>query len=329
MPRPLRIEYAGACYHVINRGNYRKNLFNGKGAAEAFVRTLGEAATQYGWRVHAYVVMSSHFHLAVELTEPNLSEGMKWLQGTWIRRYNGLRGLIGRPFQGRYKALLLEPGPALGQVCHYIHLNPVRAGVVAPGKSVDYPWSSLPLWTSKARPAWLEASTVLGEAGGLPDTKAGWRKYRDYLEFLATDAGKKKELVAARLSRGWCVGSGGFKKEMRQEAAQRGADLDRERFGGLEPQDVQTERAVVWEERLRLLAKEAKIKLETLPVQKSHPTKALLAAALKQSTSVSNGWLSQRLRMGPPASASQFARRWLLTPVGRKATEQLLSRVKT
>ncbi|MDQ5979757.1 MAG: hypothetical protein QG602_2732 [Verrucomicrobiota bacterium] len=134
MARPLRIEYPGACYHVINRGNYRQPLFRGKGAAEAFVRTLGEAAEQFRWRVHAYVVMSNHFHLAVELSETNLSLGMKWLQGTWIRRHNALRQVIGRPFQGRYKALLLEPGPALGQVCHYIHLNPVRARLVDPAK---------------------------------------------------------------------------------------------------------------------------------------------------------------------------------------------------
>ncbi len=74
MPRPWRIEFAGACYHVINRGNYRRNLFTGKGAAAAFVRALGEAAVRFGWQVHAYCVMSNHFHLAVELTEPNLSE---------------------------------------------------------------------------------------------------------------------------------------------------------------------------------------------------------------------------------------------------------------
>src|SRR5438477_13073031 len=85
---------------------------------------LGEAAERFGWRVHAYVVMSNHVHLAVELAEPNLSTGMQWLQGTWIRRYNGFRRLIGRPFQGRYKALLVEPGEAFGKVCHYIHLNP-------------------------------------------------------------------------------------------------------------------------------------------------------------------------------------------------------------
>jgi putative transposase len=329
MARPLRIEYPGACYHVINRGNYRQHLFRGTGAAEAFVRTLGEAAEQFHWRVHAYVVMSNHFHLAVELTEPNLSLGMKWLQGTWIRRYNGLRRLSGRPFQGRYKALLLEPGPALGQVCHYIHLNPVRAGLVEPAKAAEYPWSSLPHWTRKDRPAWLEPAVVLGEAGELTDSKVGWRKYGEYLEFLATDPGEKKKLVAARLSRGWCVGSREFKKEMREEAAKKGADLDGERFGGLEPDAVMTERGLMWEERLQALAAAAKIALTRLPARKSHPDKALLAAAMKQSTSVANGWLAARLQMGAPASASQFARRWLLDDGRREETDRLLSRVKT
>ena len=75
MPRPWRIEFAGACYHVINRGNYRRGIFTGKGAAEAFERTLGEAAERFAWRIAAYVVMSNHFHLAMELTEPNLSVG--------------------------------------------------------------------------------------------------------------------------------------------------------------------------------------------------------------------------------------------------------------
>ena len=137
MSRPLRIEFAGACYHVINRGNYRRNLFLGQGAAEAFERVLGETAERFAWRIHAYVIMSNHFHLAVQLTEPNLSSGMKWLQGTWIRRYNAYRRLVGRSFQGRYKALLVAPGHVLGQVCHYIHLNPVRAGLCEPGHIGD------------------------------------------------------------------------------------------------------------------------------------------------------------------------------------------------
>lgn len=308
---------------MINRGNYRRNLFTGKGAAEAFERALGEAAERFGWRVHAYVVMSNHFHLAVELTEPNLSLGMKWLQGTWIRRYNGLRKLIGRPFQGRYKALLVEPGEGFGRVCHYIHLNPVRARLVKPAEVAKYPWSSLPKFAGKGRPKWLESAVVLGEAGGLPDTPKGWAKYLGYLEFLAEDEPSKKALVAERLSRGWCVGGREFKTEMRTAMAERGAEL--ERFSGLEPEMVQSERGELWEERLRAMAKAAKIDLTKLPPQKSHPDKVRLAAALKQSTSVSNAWLAERLGMGQPASASQFVRRFLLREEGKVETAGLLS----
>jgi len=127
MARSARLEYPGACYHVINRGNYRRDVFGGEGAAAAFERVLFEACERFGWRLHAYVVMRNHFHLALETPDPNLSMGMKWLQGTWVSRYNRLRGLIGRPFQGRFKALHVQPGHSLAQVAHYIHLNPVRA----------------------------------------------------------------------------------------------------------------------------------------------------------------------------------------------------------
>lgn len=114
---------------------------------------------------------------------------------------------------------------------------------------------------------------------------------------------------------------------MKQEMAERGADL--ERFEGLEPEAVQAERAETWEEKLLELAKAAKVDLKKLPVQKSHPDKVKLAAALKRITSVSNGWLARRLRMGQPASASQFVRRYLLENRGRRSTDELLSRIKT
>src|SRR5476649_676441 len=139
MPRKLRLEFPDACYHVINRGNYRRNLFEPPGAAESFEHCLFEACTRFGWRLHAFVIMRNHFHLAVETPEPNLSEGMKWLQGTWAMRFNRFRDECGRPFQGRYKALHVEPGHAVAQVAHSIHLNPSRAGVVTTEKLADYP----------------------------------------------------------------------------------------------------------------------------------------------------------------------------------------------
>ena len=83
MPRKLRLEFSGACYHVLNRGNYRRDVFADGRAAESFQRCLLEACERFTWRLHAFVIMRNHFHLALETPEPNLRDGMKWLQGTW------------------------------------------------------------------------------------------------------------------------------------------------------------------------------------------------------------------------------------------------------
>ena len=324
MARPLRVEYAGGCYHVINRGNFRQRIFTGKGAAEAFERTLGEAAERFGWIVHAYVIMGNHFHLAVELVEPNLSEGMKWLQGTWIRRFNRFRNWTGRPFQGRYKGILVEPGHVFGQVCHYIHLNPVRARIHPIGDVAAYRWSSLHWFGKKACPLWLNGATVLEESGGLSDSRAGWRKYRDYLEWLATDEVEKKKLAEAKLSSGWCKGSKEFRKSMRDEAREKGALLDQVRFEGLDAKELAREREAYWEEILGKASALAGIDLDHLPKAKMAREKSLLAAVLKRATSVSNKWLADRLEMGMPSTASQAARRTFLDKSNKSEIERIL-----
>ncbi len=328
MPRLLRVEYAGACYHVINRGNYRRNLFEEMGAAEAFERTLNETAQRFGWRVHAYVVMRNHFHLAIETPEPNLSEGMKWLQGTWVRRYNGFRKLVGRPFQGRYKALVVEPGHALAQVCHYIHLNPVRARVVEPEQMQTYRWSSLTHFEQKGRPQWLEPSTVLLDAGELKDTAKGWASYREYLAIRAGEKGAAPELSRERLSRGWCIGSDEFREATKEALKNQGAALELFRFAGLEPEELAAERRAFWAERLEEFARLAKIELARLPEKKSAPEKALLATAMKMSTSASNAWIAERLRMGQSATVSQYVRRALQKKEFKREVEKLLSIVE-
>lgn len=328
MGRPLRIEFPGACYHVINRGNYRGWIL-ARGGLPVFARTLAEAAERFQWLLHAYVILDSHFHLGLQLTEPNLSEGMKWLQGTWIRRTNAFRGLTGRPFQGRYKAILVEPGEHFTNVCNYIHLNPVRAGIVGPGLASEYSWSSLPVFGQPARPDWLCAATVLQGAGGLPDSPAGWRQYVAHLQFLVGDEKGQRELVASKLSRGWCIGSDEFHASMHAKAIAERLDLAVKSFGGLEPDDLKRERMHAWEMKLQALARGAGIDLRDLSPVKSHPDKAALAAAMKLATSVSNGWLAERLSMGKPNSAGKFARRWLLDPTRESATRALLSRILT
>ena len=308
MARKVRVEYAGACYHVINRGNYRKDLFGSEGAAEAFRQCLDEAASRYAWRVHAFVIMRNHYHLAVELTEPNLSAGMKWLQGTWAARFNRFRGESGRPFQGRFKALHVEPGHALAQVAHYIHLNPVRAKLVTPETLPEFRWSSLPMFMGKNRPTWLESATVLAESGGLPDTRAGWRRYVGYLGVLAEEEATLRQARYGRLSRGWAIGSAEFRAGLKKELVAAG-EGERFRLLGADREAHQELRAEIWEERLVQAAKEQRISLAHLPDRPSAREKVALAATLKATTSVSNGWLAERLDMGSAANVSQYVRR--------------------
>jgi len=272
--------------------------------------------------------MRNHFHLAIELTEANLSDGMQWLQGTWVRRYNLIRKITGRPFQDRFKALVVEPGAAFSGVCDYIHLNPVRAGAVSADKLLDYPWSSLPKWESPLRPKWMDSSTVLGEYGGLADKPPGWRRYRQALAGMSENHSQAKQKRGKSLSRGWCLGSAEFRLRMKTKMTEREMDLEAEHLLGLESEEIRSERAQAWEARLQTLARIAKIRLDRLSDRKSDPAKTLLAAAMKQVSSVSNAWLAQKLAMGMPASASQFVRRRLLTQSGRAEVNMLLSKVK-
>jgi putative transposase len=310
MARKLRVEWSGACYHVINRGNYRRDLFLVQGAAASFETCLFEAAGRFCWRLHAYVVMGNHFHLAVETPEPNLSDGMQWLQATWAARFNRFRGETGRPFQGRFKALHVEPGHALAQVAHYIHLNPVRATLVTIDRLTDYPWSSLRRFAAEDRPKVLVADTVLRESCNLADTAAGWRSYLEYLALVAEEDTKLREKQFGRFSRGWAIGSAQFKADLRKELAGRPGDDDAVELRGADGAAHREMRSQLWEEALLRLAQELKIDLTQLPAPKSAEPKVRLAAAMKATTSVSNGWLAERLALGPAASVSQYVRRF-------------------
>jgi REP element-mobilizing transposase RayT len=131
MARKLRVQFPGALYHVVNRGNYRRDVFESAGAAQAFVTALEEATPTFGWRVHAYVVMRNHYHFVVETPKPNLVSGMHWLQSTLATRFNRHRTERGHLFQGRYHAGLIEDFRVLEHVVDYVHLNPVmRAGML-------------------------------------------------------------------------------------------------------------------------------------------------------------------------------------------------------
>ena len=215
MARKLRLEFPGACYHVINRGNYRSDVFRSDKTKVAFVACLFEACAKSRWRLHAFVVMRNHYHLALETPEGNLVAGMQWLQSTFANRFNRLRAECGHLFQGRYKALLVEGGDPLALVCHYIHLNPVRAGVLSVERLRMYSASSYSyLWRPKDRPSFLQLQWTLISTGRWADTEAGWTAYADYLAWQVERGPAGKSNAYVSLSQGWAVGGTEFKSAL-------------------------------------------------------------------------------------------------------------------
>ena len=140
MARPLRIEFAGALYHVTCRGNERADIFFTDDDRRAFLATLGKVCERFNWLCHAYCLMSNHYHLLVETPEGNLSKGMRQLNGVYTQHVNRKHGRVGHLFQGRFKGILVEREAYLLELARYIVLNPVRAGLVK--EPEEWPWSS-------------------------------------------------------------------------------------------------------------------------------------------------------------------------------------------
>lgn len=140
MARPLRIEFPGAVYHVTSRGNARRKIFLDDEDREGFLGTLSWVVERFGWICHGYCLMDNHFHLMIETTKPNLSRGMRQLNGVYTQAFNRRHHKVGHLFQGRFKAILVEKDAYLLELARYVVLNPVRAKMV---KSPErYPWSS-------------------------------------------------------------------------------------------------------------------------------------------------------------------------------------------
>jgi REP element-mobilizing transposase RayT len=160
MSRPLRIEYAGALYHVTSRGNARAAIYLSDDDRDLFLAVLGEVCQRFNWIVHAYCLMDNHYHLLVETPDGNLSKGMRQLNGVYTQRFNRKQGRVGHVFQGRYKAILVHKENYLLELARYIVLNPVRARMV---RSVEqWPWSSYRATAGLSpAPVWLHTDWLL------------------------------------------------------------------------------------------------------------------------------------------------------------------------
>lgn len=162
MARPLRLEYPGAIYHVTSRGNARQPIFADDQDRQLWLSVLAQVIERAHWRCHAYCLMDNHYHLLIETPDGNLSAGMRQLNGVYTQRCNRRHDQVGHVFQGRFKALVVERESYLLEVCRYVVLNPVRAGVV---KRPDaYQWSSYRATAGlEPAPVWLSREWVLGQ----------------------------------------------------------------------------------------------------------------------------------------------------------------------
>jgi putative transposase len=178
MSRPLRIEFAGALYHVTSRGDGREVIFLDDEDRHQFLHVLSELVNDFNWAVHAYCLMDNHYHLLIETLEGNLSKGMRQLNGVYTQRFNRRHGRVGHVFQGRYKAIIVQKESYLLELARYVVLNPVRARMV---RTPDqWPWSSYRATAKLCEaPSWLTINWLL--AAFSEHRSEAIRRYMDFV----------------------------------------------------------------------------------------------------------------------------------------------------
>jgi REP-associated tyrosine transposase len=301
VPRQLRIEYPGAIYHVMSRGNRRQAIYFSNVDRQDFLRTLAEACEKTSWQVHAYCLMPNHYHLVLETPNANLVSGMAWLQSTYTIRVNHRHKLVGHLLSGRYKAQVVD-GSGNGYLrtaCDYVHLNPVRGGILKPeDRLLAYPWSSFPFYLAapEHRPCWLRIDRLLGEHGLQQDSAAARAEFERRMEAQRREADDEAGLRALR--RGWCVGTDQFKNQMLEKIE---GKLGEHHSGQMrrETAEHKAER-IIREELGRLGWQES----DLLNRNKTDPAKLAIAVRLRKETTLPIKMIASRVHLGTSKSAN-------------------------
>jgi REP element-mobilizing transposase RayT len=304
VPRKLRVEYPGAIYHVMNRGDRREPIFKDDVDHWRFLETLEEACGKTDWQVLAYCLMPNHFHLVVETPQANLVTGMKWFLGTYTSRFNRRHKLFGHLFSGRYKALIVDGSGNgyLRTVCDYVHLNPVRTKLLQKEEPLrTYRWSSFPeyLKAPTKRPAWLRVERLLGEYGVHRDSAAGRGQLEEALE---QRRGAEDGQANKAIRRGWFLGGEKLKQELLAQVSEKAG---KSHYGEeLRESAAAKAEQIVAEELRRLGWKEDELKRQC----KGHRRKVQMARRLRAETTMSLKWIAERLAMGSASMVTHCLR---------------------
>jgi REP element-mobilizing transposase RayT len=297
------------------RGNQSRDIFQSQNDADLFIRCLGEMCVRNGAVVHAWCLMSNHYHLLLETPHGNLVDAMKWFQGTFTQRYNALHKLWGHLFQGRYKAKVVDDEDAsyFRKVSEYIHLNPADAGVVQPGRLVDYPWSSYPLYLRprSKRPEWQAVLKVLNACGIPNDSLKSRRAYEAMMnlrhESLALEKMNAEEMTEWRhMERGWMHGSRVFRDRMLECIKDGNPNALRHVDEAEQKRDLSEAAA---EAVLLKCLNHFGMRRDELPrVAKSAPEKMLMAGLPRYYYPVSAAWIAEALCMGHYTTVTRAVR---------------------
>ncbi len=292
------------------RGDRREDIYYESEDREVFLKTLGQACGRTGARVHAYALMSNHYHLMLETPGPVLVDTMKWLQATYTQRFNSRHRRWGHVFGSRYKAIVIQEGVGayFEQLADYVHLNPVRAGLVTKSDGFDsYPWTSLVEYrkTPSKRYVWLETRRLLSTFG-LSDCPAGRRKFIERLETrvsweesaAAGEVEIEGQSLQSCLRRGWYFGNQEFREKLMNSLSKPTDDYN----SSARPDQTRVTAetlldAGLWATGLK------RSELEQL--KKSDHRKAFVAYELATRTSVRRSWIADQLCMGMPTTVSR------------------------
>lgn len=296
MPRKHRVQYPGAIYHVFNRGIRKANIVFDDHDRSTFCETLAETCAKTQWRVHAYALLSNHFHLVVETPLPNLSTGMKWFLSAYAARFNCRHELSGPVFNGRYrsKVVAYASNGYLKTVCDYVHLNPARANLIGLKQPLrSYHWSSWPLYLKRERPTWLEVRRLMAEHQIRADNSIGRQILEKRLE------NKRKEAALEQTN--------GIKKPCSVEAfdfdwEEPSLESERSQFpisnSYIDMSDTARAEAIIQSELIRIQWTEANLQESA----KTHFLKIGIAKRLREETTSTYQWIVNRLNIGSVSS---------------------------
>ena len=295
MARRLRHVSSNGAYHVYNRAEMGLPILENDSAKQIFLDLLTEITNSFEWKLHAYAIMSNHFHIVVTTPHGNLSEGMHRLQSSYANKHRSYRGSVGHVFQSRFCSHHYPPGTKVAEKIDYVHLNPVRAGVVAFKRLKHYPWCSYRMLWQRGSRGILTIGQALESFHGIRDDDDGWNRYEERLSlelesdnrvlteaelFGLTDRKRKGLLDEVRPTR-QLIGKN--KLAFKRDAAER------------------------WSLRLNDLLTQAGKDLESLASEgKSAGWKVELARRLLSETDTTAVWVAERLAMGSDSNVRRL-----------------------